>query len=92
MLRLQLAMWRPQVTAIQGTANSGSIVSGGQDGILRVWRGGAPQQSHPLLASLHEHKVGRLRHSVEYRASEEASQPAFSAWVGCVWDLTWSVR
>ena len=45
------------MTAIQGTADSSSIVSGGQDGILRVWRGGSPQQSHSLLASLHEHKV-----------------------------------
>ncbi|EGD76925.1 WD repeat domain 16 [Salpingoeca rosetta] len=76
------------VTAIAVTNDSGRIVSGGGDGLVRVWRLG--KQSQTLLESMKEHK-GAVT-DIRVRSNDEECVSSSADGSCIIWDLNRFVR
>ena len=72
------------VTAIACSSDSGKLVSGGAEGLVRVWRLGKTSQT--LEASLKDHR-GQIN-SIRIKASDEECVSASSDGSCIIWDLT----
>ena len=71
------------VTAITGTSNSTCVISGGGEGMVRVWRIGAVSQS--MVASMKEHKSAV--NCIAMRSNDEECASASSDGSCIIWDL-----
>eukprot|EP00899_Mesostigma_viride_P011827 jgi/Mesvir1/20645/Mv14866-RA.1 len=71
------------VTSIVGTSDSQRVISGGREGMVRVWKVG--KQSQPMLASMKEHK-GPIN-SITVRKNDAECVSASSDGSCIIWDL-----
>eukprot|EP00042_Codosiga_hollandica_P004593 m.14334 g.14334 ORF g.14334 m.14334 type:complete len:611 (+) comp22175_c0_seq1:135-1967(+) len=76
------------VTAVAAAADGTKVVSGGGDGLIRVWKIGP--QSQTLVESLKEHKSHVT--SIKLKASGEACVSSSADGTCIVWDLVKFVR
>lgn len=71
------------VTAIACTSDSSRIISGGEEGLVRVWR--IEKQSQPLEASMKDHR-GAVN-CIRIKASDDECVSASSDGSCIIWDL-----
>ncbi|KAK9810051.1 hypothetical protein WJX72_004013 [[Myrmecia] bisecta] len=72
------------VTAIASTADSSRIISGGEEGMVRVWR--ITKQSQSMIASMKEHKAAV--NSIKLKESSNEECVSASSDGSCIiWDL-----